>query len=344
MSNVAVKKAQANKEQGLTVFQPASNMLAQLTDLGVTIETMSINLPSNLNLKQCSGVMQSVTEFKDKFDGTYRWVVGDMVVYAQDKFGDNKYSQLLTYVKMDAGDARNCAWVSRQIPPSYRVNGLSWSHHREVAIEQIPDIDTKHSILLEALQNNMSVSQLRIYVESKFKKKSATPPQSTPVSPPTASASIPVPGSYSVTSFQAVTKWIEHVGSQPEIQWCIEALIAKITDLGFLATATLLLDARTEALGKEIGMHGIPSINAEDDDENPAKSAIEALSSIGIDVNEADDQDDLIETDEDGVIINHEQASNEPTYVSIAEMDPGADAGTDPQDEVIDPWNNSSNI
>jgi len=314
MANVnAVKKAQENKEKGLTVFQPAQGLVSQLTSLNVTIDTVGVNLPDTLTLKDCSGVMESIANFQETFAGTYRWAVGDIVLYAQNKFGDTKYSQVLAHTKMDAGDARNCVWVSRAIPPAYRVEGLSWTHHRVVATDDIPDVSHKRALLLEARDNNMSVSQFRIYVESKISKKAK--PKSAPASEPVASvSSTPPPPSYSVTSFQAVCKWAENAGSQPEIQYLIDTLTKKVTDIQYLAGLTMMADAQIEALGKLIGMEGIPSANAEDIEDDPATNAIAALESIGVQVYTPNGKQ-TVETDDDGVIVDTTE------YVPIDEVE-----------------------
>lgn len=86
------------------------------------------------HLVVCPGL--SWEEWQEKWaavDQTHRailWWVGDALIYAEDNFGD-QWAQAVDAQYAD--QHRNAMWVSRQIPVSERVAGLSWSAHRETA-------------------------------------------------------------------------------------------------------------------------------------------------------------------------------------------------------------------
>ena len=58
------------------------------------------------------------------------WYLGDLMNYTESQFGE-EYAQLFS--DWAPHTLANWRWVSKQVPLSRRRDGLSWSHHAEVA-------------------------------------------------------------------------------------------------------------------------------------------------------------------------------------------------------------------
>lgn len=290
----------ANQSTALTTFVPAASLSNNLEKHGASLSVTGVVLPSNLSLDACVDVMNAITMFKTTFDGSYRWAVGDVVGFSQDKWGEKKYTQVAAQVEMDYGDLRNCIWVARKIPPSYRIPGLSWSHHRIVATDDIPDLDDKLKLLHEALDNKMSAAEFKVAVDAYLKAKKVVQPEpEDPPQPDSKPSNPPPPPSQPVTSFAAVAKWIEMANSQSEIEWCIKVLAKKLTGLKFIGELFLMLEERSVEIGNSLGL--VAAIDATPTEAD--KIANQALKSL--------------EVDEDGVIIDHDDEGGDGDEQSI---------------------------
>ena len=85
------------------------------------------------------------------------WWVGDWLLFGQRTYADH-YEIALAHTGFDYQTLRNYAWVASRFEPSRRHDGLSFSHHAEVAaLEQ----DDQDAWLRRALVENWSRNTLR---------------------------------------------------------------------------------------------------------------------------------------------------------------------------------------
>jgi hypothetical protein len=85
------------------------------------------------------------------------WLVGDAMQYGEAHFGDKVY-QVIDPTHYDVKTVKNAAWVCGVIPPSKRVNTLSFSHHETVAALLEKD---REELLEQAAGEHWSVKELR---------------------------------------------------------------------------------------------------------------------------------------------------------------------------------------
>ena len=84
------------------------------------------------------------------------WAVGDWLVLGEDAFGE-RAAQHLQDVGMAVERLSNYAWVSRAFPPTTRVEGLTWTHHRYIA--KLNE-DERSFWLRRSLEENLSTGEL----------------------------------------------------------------------------------------------------------------------------------------------------------------------------------------
>ena len=77
-------------------------------------------------------------EFGDKLqllkglDGSVMWWMGDLLNFAQGRWGE-KYTQALESTDYEYDTLARASYMASRFPPDRRREGLSFSHHREVA-------------------------------------------------------------------------------------------------------------------------------------------------------------------------------------------------------------------
>jgi hypothetical protein len=91
-------------------------------------------------------------------ESSLNWWIGDWLVFGEHAYRE-KYSQAESVTKHRQDYLKSCNFVSSKVPPENRIQGLSWSHHREVAA--IPH-DQQKKWLEKALESEWTVSELRI--------------------------------------------------------------------------------------------------------------------------------------------------------------------------------------
>jgi len=94
-------------------------------------------------------------EFDRGLDGI-AWEMGDWACERPTRYGD--MTRLAEKLDVPRGTLKNRASVARRIDPSRRRDGLSWSHHAEVAGLEPEEGD---AVLAEAALYNWSVDRLR---------------------------------------------------------------------------------------------------------------------------------------------------------------------------------------
>jgi hypothetical protein len=91
-------------------------------------------------------------------ESSLNWWIGDWLVFGEHTYGQ-KYSQAESVTQHRQDYLKACNFVSHKVPAQNRVQGLSWSHHREVAALSIGD---QKKWLKQALDADWTVSELRI--------------------------------------------------------------------------------------------------------------------------------------------------------------------------------------
>lgn len=88
------------------------------------------------------------------------WALGDLLVYGESRneWGET-YTQALDLTQKSYSTLTNAVYVSNAYPPEERVDGLSWSHHREIASVKNPD--ERRALLTQAANEGWSREQLR---------------------------------------------------------------------------------------------------------------------------------------------------------------------------------------
>lgn len=95
------------------------------------------------------------------------WWIGDLVVFAEARFGDDFYSLLEFSSGVSTGMIDRYAAVARKVPPSRRRKELSWTHHREVANLPPKEAD---EILDKACREGLTSIDVREMVKKRRKK------------------------------------------------------------------------------------------------------------------------------------------------------------------------------
>lgn len=91
-------------------------------------------------------------------ESSLNWWIGDWLVFGEHTYGQ-KYSQAESVTKHRQDYLKACNFVSSKVPAENRIQGLSWSHHREVAALSVSE---QKRWLTKALDNEWTVSELRI--------------------------------------------------------------------------------------------------------------------------------------------------------------------------------------
>jgi hypothetical protein len=106
--------------------------------------------------RELGGILQ-------RLDASIQWLIGDWMAYGERVWGQT-YEQVAAETGYSYQTLRDYAWVARHVDLSTRIDKLSFSHHRLVAA-QPPD--EQRQWLEYAVENNLSLSQLRQAIEGK---------------------------------------------------------------------------------------------------------------------------------------------------------------------------------
>ena len=130
-----------------------------LTLPGVELSTSGLKITKKLTYDQWEQVGKSLKHIQ----GCIQWWIGDWLRYGEAEYGE-KYSQAMDETDYEYGTLRNSVYVAGSIPPERRVEGLSFSHHAQVAALPPAEQDEK---LKQACHDKMTVRQLRETVHPK---------------------------------------------------------------------------------------------------------------------------------------------------------------------------------
>lgn len=123
-----------------------------MTNINIWGKT-GLALPKNLKWDQWS----EMGYFFNHMNKSMPWLYGDWENFGKDKWGEQA-AQCFEESMYANGTLRNAAWVCRKIPMSRRREGLTYSHHYEVASLTI---DEQEKFLDLAEKKQMNVKQLR---------------------------------------------------------------------------------------------------------------------------------------------------------------------------------------
>ncbi|HUE14980.1 MAG TPA: hypothetical protein VMR25_12495, partial [Planctomycetaceae bacterium] len=105
-----------------------------------------------------------------------RWQIGAWALFGERKFGE-AYSQAIT--ADNAETIRQRRWVYERVPAERRREDLSWSHHRAVAVLDVPE--QQDELLALAHANGWTVATLNAAVkETKATGQISQPPAPEP--------------------------------------------------------------------------------------------------------------------------------------------------------------------
>lgn len=79
-------------------------------------------------------------DFIKKTDNAIQWMIGDMVVHGEDKFGKD-YDEIAKRTGYERETIKQYAHVARNIPALIRINAVAFSHHQIVAASVEQEID-----------------------------------------------------------------------------------------------------------------------------------------------------------------------------------------------------------
>ena len=123
-----------------------------LTSVGLTF-TGPLSFDAWMNLMQTLSTLDTATQF----------AIGDALVYGDTAYGE-KYSQAMDITGMEYQTLANRRWVSKHVPVTNRIQGLSWTHHRAVAgLPETEQVDA----LQWAIDSGSSASGLQRHLSGK---------------------------------------------------------------------------------------------------------------------------------------------------------------------------------
>lgn len=127
------------------------------------VHSVGLELPEDLTYEQWQGIggaLQSVNR-------SVMWWIGDWLRYGERRWGEMYAQAVLDETGKTASVLQNAKWVAERYDPSTRVEGLSWTHHREAAA--LP-LDERRQVLRDATHNGWSTRETKAEVN---RRKSA---------------------------------------------------------------------------------------------------------------------------------------------------------------------------
>ena len=139
---------------GVTPPHPDTPMIQLAPGIYATRTGAMIN--ENITLEDfCTGLSNC-----QALSNAATWALGDLIAYGErrNEWGE-MYTQALDLTQKSYSTLTNAVYVSNAYPPEERVDGLSWSHHREIASVKNPD--ERRALLTQAANEGWSREQLR---------------------------------------------------------------------------------------------------------------------------------------------------------------------------------------
>jgi hypothetical protein len=95
---------------------------------------------------------------------SWQFYAGDLLLYGEKRWGEGCYQAILDTTGRSAERIRGAMWVCQKVKPELRREGLSFSHHSEVASDKLDDSD-RVLLLDKAEQMHLSVVDFRRVVK-----------------------------------------------------------------------------------------------------------------------------------------------------------------------------------
>ena len=107
---------------------PPMTRNARVTSTGLRV------MGSGLSFEQWAAIGRSIAHVSSGI----AWALGDWLIYGEQTYAD-RYRSAIESTQLDYQTLRNLAWVARAFDSSRRREGLSFSHHAEVAVLPEPE-------------------------------------------------------------------------------------------------------------------------------------------------------------------------------------------------------------
>ena len=143
---------------------------------GTVFGAVALGLPTDMDLDTWAELGGRLA----KVHGATTWWVGDWLVFGFERFGDpaerGQVMERLAALGYSPDTIKRYAQVSALFPPNLRHEGLSWSHHSEVAGVELEEAC---DLLIAAADQGWSTRTLREVVKE---TRAIEPPEPTPES------------------------------------------------------------------------------------------------------------------------------------------------------------------
>lgn len=103
------------------------------TGIAVSATALTVTDP-NISFEQCQDVLEHALGLGD----SVRWWVGDLLLYAEARWGE-EYAQLIDGLRLSEHQVRRYRVAAERVAPSRRRENLSFSHHEAVLTLEPPD-------------------------------------------------------------------------------------------------------------------------------------------------------------------------------------------------------------
>lgn len=128
----------------------------------VSLTSVGLTFIGAITFDEWLGLMATLVRMETAF----QFAIGDALIYGESRFGE-KYSQAMDVTGLSYQTLANLTWVSKNVPLSNRVDGVSWTHHRVVASV---DTEDQRSFLEMAKDKRLSSVDLSEHITGKQPK------------------------------------------------------------------------------------------------------------------------------------------------------------------------------
>jgi len=128
---------------------------------GVYLTTMGARIEGEISLTEYVAAVERC----QALGNACAWALGDLLYYGSHR-GDwgETYTQALALTQKSYWSLTQCLRVAKAYPQTDRVEGISWSHHREALA--LPDPEQRQQVLASAVTSGQSASDLRQQLSS----------------------------------------------------------------------------------------------------------------------------------------------------------------------------------
>lgn len=102
--------------------------MTQLTTEKITYSKTHLVISDEISFEEWQQAVETFARLGD----CWQWWLGDLLAFGETKWGE-MYAQALDSTEMKYQTLRNLKWVSGRFDPHRRREGVSWSHHAEIA-------------------------------------------------------------------------------------------------------------------------------------------------------------------------------------------------------------------